>query len=441
MEAEAPKGALTYRRVLHIAAPIVLANVTVPLLGLADTAVIGRLGAAAPLGAVGVGALIVSFVFWIFGFLRMGTTGLAAQALGAGDGREAAALLVRGLLIAGAAGAAILLFHVPLFALGLAFMQATPEVERLASAYLTVRAFGAPAAIAAYAISGWLIAKERTRAVLLLQIWINGLNILLDLLFVPVLGWGVEGVAAATILAEWSGAALGLWICREAFARDIWRDRALIFRADRLWRMLAVNRDIMIRSIALQIGSAAFMSRSTALGDVGLAANHILLQFVMVASYVLDGFAFAAEALVGRAMGARSPAALRRAALLSGQWAAGLALLLAAAIALFGGTAIGMLTTAPDVAAAAAALLPWLIAAPLLGMPAFMLDGIFIGATRTRDMRSAMLVSLALYLPLLLFVAPAFGPAGLWAAFLFFYAARALALGMRYPALEAAARP
>ena len=196
----------------------------------------------------------------------------------------------------------------------------------------------------------------------------------------------------------------------------------------------------MIRSILLEIGMAVFVFRSAALGDVGLAANQVLLQFVMIASYVLDGFAFAAEALVGRAMGARAPAALRRAAILSSQWAGTLVLVVAVIFIVFGPSIIALMTTAPEIRAAAEALLPWLIAAPLIGMPAFMLDGIFLGATRARDMRNAMAVSLALYLVLIFTLAPLFGAPGLWAAFLFFFAARGVTLGLRYPALEASAR-
>ncbi|WP_340109884.1 MATE family efflux transporter [Pikeienuella sp. HZG-20] len=440
MAAEAGAGALTHRRVLRIAAPIVIANATVPLLGVVDTGVVGQLGLAAPIGAVGLGAIVISFVYWAFGFLRMGTAGLTAQALGAGDDREAVALLIRGLLIAAAAGAVIILLRAPLFALALQFAPASPDVETLTRDYLAIRAFGAPAAIAAYAVTGWLIAAERTRAVLFLQLWINGLNIALDLWFVLGLGWGVEGVAVATIIAEWSGAALGLWICRKAFHGAAWRTPALILQADRLRRMALVNGDIMIRSILLEIGMAVFVFRSAALGDVGLAANQVLLQFVMIASYVLDGFAFAAEALVGRAMGARAPAALRRAAILSSQWAGTLVLVVAVIFIVFGPSIIALMTTAPEIRAAAEALLPWLIAAPLIGMPAFMLDGIFIGATRTRDMRNAMAVSLALYLVLIFTLAPLFGAPGLWAAFLFFFAARGVTLGLRYPALEASAR-
>lgn len=424
---------------LRIALPIVFANATVPLLGVVDTGVVGQLGAAAPIGAVGLGAIIITFIYWIFGFLRMGTAGLTAQALGAGDAREATALLVRGLLIAGASGALIILLHKPLFALGFRIAPGSAEVEALAGGYLAIRAFGAPAAIAAFAITGWLIAAERTRAVLALQLWVNGLNIALDFVFVLGLDWGVQGVAAATIIAEWSGACFGLWLCRRAFAGTAWRAPALIFQADRLRRMAAVNSDIMIRSILLEIGIAVFVFRSAALGDVALAANQVLLQFILITSHALDGFAFAAEALVGRAMGARNAAALRRAAILSSQLAGLLVVALAAAFVFAGPWIIAMMTTATEVRATAESLLPWLILAPLVGMPAFMLDGVFIGATRTRDMRNAMIVSLALYLTLIFTLASVFGASGLWAALLFFFAARGVTLGLRYPALEAAA--
>lgn len=217
MTGTAPAAPLGHRRVLAIALPIVLSNATVPLLGMVDTGVVGQLGEAAPIGAVGLGAIIVSFIYWMFGFLRMGTAGLTAQAVGANDHDETVALLIRGLLIGGAAGAVIILLHQPLFMLGFMISPGSAEVEGLARDYLMIRVFGAPAAISLYAITGWLIAMERTRAVLLLQLWLNGLNILLDLWFVLGLDLGVPGVAAATIIAEWTGLAFGLWLCRAAF--------------------------------------------------------------------------------------------------------------------------------------------------------------------------------------------------------------------------------
>ena len=432
-------AAITHRRVFHIAAPIVLSNATVPILGAVDTGVVGQLGEAEPIGAVGLGAVVISFLYWAFGFLRMGTAGLTAQALGADDGPEATALLIRGLLIAGAGGLALILLQAPLFWLGFQISPASEEVEGLAKGYMAIRIWSAPAAIAVYAITGWMIAAERTGAVLVLQLWMNGLNIALDLIFVLGLDWGVEGVAAATLIAEWSGAILGLWMCRTAFAGRDWRDRALILRSDRLRRMMAVNGDILIRTLLLQIGFSAFIFRSAGEGDVTLAANQILIQFLFITAHAMDGFAFAAEALVGRALGARDRATLRRAAIVTSQWGLGTVILLALIFLAFGPAIIDVMTTAEDVRVAAYAFLVWMVLAPPLGMPSWMLDGIFIGATRTRDMRNAMVVSLAIYLVALFTLPEMFGNHGLWAAMLLFFVLRGVTLGLRYPALEAAA--
>ncbi len=290
---------LTHKRVVNIAIPIVLSNATVPILGAVDTGVVGQLGAAAPIGAVGIGAVILSVLYWFFGFLRMGTTGLTSQALGAGDGREVTALLMRALLIGGAAGALLIAAQSLLFAGAFLLSPASPEVEAMARAYMRIRIWSAPAAIALYGITGWLIAQERSRAVMALQIWMNGLNILLDLWFVLGLGRGVEGVALATFLSEWSGLALGLALCRAAFAGRGWRDRARIFERARLVHMALINRDILLRSLMLQAIFTSFLFLGAGFGDVRLAANQVLLQFLEITAYALDGFAFAAEALVG----------------------------------------------------------------------------------------------------------------------------------------------
>ncbi len=289
---------ITHRRVLNIAVPIVLSNATVPILGAVDTGVVGQMGQAAPIGAVGLGAIILTAIYWIFGFLRMGTTGLAAQALGRGDHAEVAALLSRALLIAAAAGLALIMLQQPVFWGAFRIAPASDEVETLARAYMEIRIWSAPAAIAIYGITGWLIAAERTRAVLLLQLWMNGVNILLDLWFVLGLGWGVEGVALATFIAEWSALALGLWLCRAAFRGRDWRRVALVFNRLRLLQMSSVNGDILIRSVLLQAAFVSFLFFGAGLGDVTLAANQVLLQFLSITAYALDGFAFAAEALV-----------------------------------------------------------------------------------------------------------------------------------------------
>ena len=438
-ETAAAAGPLTNRRVLRIAVPIVVSNATVPILGAVDTAVVGQMGAAAPIGAVGIGAVVLSALYWIFGFLRMGTTGLAAQARGAGDEAETDALLSRALLIALAGGLALILLQLPLFAAAFLLAPASDEVETLARGYLAIRIWSAPAAIAVYAITGWLIAAERTGAVLAVQVCMNGVNIVLDLVFVLGFGWGVEGVAVATVIAECAGAALGLWFCREVLSRPAWRDAGRIFDAPRLWRMAAVNGDILVRSLLLQAIFVSFLFLGSDLGDVPLAANQVLLQFLYITAYAMDGFAFAAEALVGRAMGARARAALRRAALMTGRWGFGTCTVLALAFALGGGALIDVMTTAPEVRAAARDYLPWMVAAPLLGALAWMLDGIFIGATRTADMRNMMIVSAAVYALAVAAFVPVWENHGLWAALMVSFAVRGLTLLWRYPALERAA--
>ncbi|MDX5383516.1 MAG: MATE family efflux transporter [Rhodobacterales bacterium] len=437
-----PGRTVTHARVLHVALPIVLSNATVPILGAVDTAVVGQIGLAAPIGAVGLGAVILTAIYWIFGFLRMGTTGLTAQAQGAGHQGEVAAMLTRALMIGGLAGLAVIALQVPVFRGAFLLAPASDEVETLARDYMQIRVFSAPAAIAIYGLTGWLIALERTRAVLGLQVWMNGVNILLDLWFVLGLGWGVEGVAWATFLAEWSGLALGLWLCRAAFAVPAWRDWARVFDRPALTRMMAVNTDILIRSLLLQGIFLSFLFLGAGQGDVVLAANQVLLQFLHITAYALDGFAFAAEALVGQALGARDRGRLRRSAVLASVWGGVSVIGMAIAFALAGSAIIAVMTTAEPVRAAAATYLPWMVAAPLLGLAPWMLDGIFIGATRTRDMRNMMAVSAAIYAVSVIVLLPLMGNHGLWLSLLISFAARGVTLGLRYPALEAgAARP
>ena len=397
------RAAVTHRRVLNIALPVVLANVTLPILGAVDTVVVGQMGAAAPIGAVGIGAIILGAFYWLFGFLRMGTVGIASQALGAGQHGEVAALLTRVLLLGGGGGVVFVILQQPLFGLAFQLSPASPEVEDLASQYMTIRILSAPAAIAMFGITGWLVAQERTRAVLVIQLWMNGLNVALDLWFVLGLGWGVEGVAIATFVAEWSGLALAIWLCRHTFITPLWRDWSQVFDRARLNLMWSVNRDILIRSL------------------------------------LLDGFAFAAEALVGQAFGARLRHQVRRAALLAGVWGGISALALALGFSLFGGAVIDIMTTAPEVRLVARDYLPYMVIAPLLAVGPFILDGIFVGATRSRDMRNMMFVSFVIYALAVLCLLPSLDNHGLWMALLVSFVARGLTLGLRYRALEQAA--
>lgn len=430
---------MTHGRVLKIAVPIVLSNATVPILGAVDTGVVGQMGLAAPIGAVGVGAVILSAIYWVFGFLRMGTTGLVAQARGAGDIGETGALLMRALMIGAGAGAVFVLLQGPLFWAALRLAPASQEVENLTRAYLGIRIWGAPATISLYAVTGWLIATERTRGVFLLQLWMNGLNIGLDLWFVLGLGWGVEGVAVATLIAEWSGVFLGLWLCKSAFSGDQWRDWARIFDRARIRRMVVVNTDIMVRSVILQLAFMTFLFLGAGFGDVTLAANQVILQFLEIMAYGLDGFAFAAESLVGVALGAKSPKQVRRAAVLTSKWGVGLAIPMALFFALAGPGLIALMATSELVRQEAYIYLPWVVASPIIGIASWMLDGVFIGATRSRDMRVAMFQSFLVYLVALVILVPVWGNHGLWLSLMILNTTRAITLARRYPALEASA--
>ncbi|PRY77945.1 MATE family efflux transporter [Marivita geojedonensis] len=435
--ASAPRP-ITDRRVLNIALPIALSNVTIPILGAVDTAVVGQMGTAAPIGAVGIGAVVLSAIYWVFGFLRMGTTGLAAQAQGEGNRAEVAAILTRVLMIGIAAGVVLILLQVPLLWAALSLSPASAEVETLARGYMEIRIWSAPAAIAILGITGWLIAQERTRAVLVLQLWMNGINVLLNLWFVLGLGWGVNGVALATFLAEWSGLAMGLYLCRAAFHVPDWRNWSRVFDRVRLLRMARVNSDILIRSLLLEAVFLSFMFLGADFGDVTLAANQVLLQFLYITAYALDGFAFSAEALVGQAAGAGSRRTLRRAVVVVSRWALGTAVVLGLGFWALGPVIVDLMAKNSEVQQAARLYLGWMAVAPVLAVASFLLDGIFTGATRTADMRNMMALSALIYGGAALALVPVFGNHGLWIALLVSFVARGATLAARYPALERA---
>ncbi|MEQ3708340.1 MAG: MATE family efflux transporter [Tateyamaria sp.] len=435
----APAAPLTHRRVLKIALPIVLSNATVPILGAVDVGVVGQMGEAAPIGAVAMGAIILTTVYWIFGFLRMGTVGLVGQAAGAGDEDEVSAWLTRALLVAGIGGLSLILLQVPLFWAAFQLSPASAEVETLARGYLTIRIWTAPAAIAVYALTGWLIAMERTGAVFWIQLGMNGVNIALNFVFVLGFGWGVEGVAIATVIAEVLGAALGLWFCRAAFVRPAWRDRARVLERAKLVRMALLNTDILLRSAMLMVIFSSFVFIGARFGDVTLAANEVLIQFMYITAHAMDGFAFAAETLIARAYGRGDGRRVRRAALITGMWGLMICVVTAAAFLLAGPWLIDVMAKDADVQQEARAYLWWMVAAPLLGCAAWMLDGIFIGAARGRDMRNMMALSFVIYWGAIFLLLPVMGNHGLWAALLISFVARGVTLGARYPALERAA--
>lgn len=421
-------------RVWRIAGPMILSNVTVPLLGAVDTAVVGRLPDPANIGAVAVGAIIFNFIFWGFGFLRMGTGGLVSQAYGAGDRNAIRDWLGRALLWAAAIAVSLLLLQWPIQEVAFRLMTASPEVERLGRVYFSVRIWGAPATLTNYVLLGWLLATQRAQATLILMILTNVINIILDFLFVMGFGWGVAGVAVATVIAEYGAAAAGLLFVASRLRRlgGHWHRGRLLDRTN-LGAMLRVNRDIFIRTICLTIAFAYFTAAGGRLGDTTLAANAILLNLQSIMAYGVDGFAYAAEVLVGAAVGARDRGALSAAVRTSTLWAAGLAAGISLVYALAGMAIIDLFTTIEQVRQAAYLYLPWIAVSPLLSVWSFQLDGIFIGATRTAELRNGMVLALVVYLLGATAFVPWLGNHGLWLAFVIWIAARALPLAIWYP--------
>ena len=427
---------ITHKRILAISIPIILSNVTIPLLGVVDTAVIGQLGKVAPIGAVGIGALIISAIYWIFGFLRMGTTGLTAQAVGKKDNQEIVALLSRTLLIGITAGLVLILINDFIFWGSFKVSPASEEVENLAYSYMKIRIYSAPAAISIFGILGWLIAQERTRMVLLLQLWMNGSNILLDFLFVIGFNWGVEGVALATVIAEVSSFFLGIFICRSAFIGSAWRSFHLVLNKAKISKMAVVNFDILIRSMFLQAAFILFMFLSSDINDEILAINQILLQFLSISAYALDGFAFSAEALIGQAFGAKSVKSLRKVSIFATFWAFLAAIVLTLCFYFGSDFLIVLMTSSEELRANAQVYVYWVIVAPILAAPAFILDGIFIGATRTKDMRNCMIISFGIYCLVVWLLYEPFGNQGLWAALMVMFIVRAVTLFFQYFSIE-----
>jgi MATE family multidrug resistance protein len=419
---------VTHRGILAIAVPMTFAYLSTPLLGLVNTAVIGRLGDAALLGGIAIGAIIFDIVFTTFNFLRSGTTGFTAQAHGADESREVQAIFWRALILALAAGLIIVAVHKPLLAASLQFIGGSDDVKDATSIYYDIRVLSTPFALANYVVLGWLIGLGRAGTGLLLQTILNGINIALSIVLVNDFGYGVAGVAWAAFVAETATAAIGVAIALRLMPNTVRPSAARLLDGGAFRRMIAVNRDIMIRSFALLFAFAFFTSRSAAGGDVVLAANQILLTFFFVGSYFLDGLATAAEQLAGRAVGARYQPAFERALWLSIVWGYAIAGAASLGLWLAGPTLIEIMTTNPSVRETALHYLPYAALTPLVGTLAFQMDGVFIGATWSSDMRNMMLLSLAVYLAAWWLLTPVFGVAGLWIALLIFLGIRGVTL-------------
>jgi len=428
------------RQVFAIAGPAMVANLTTPLIGVVSTTAIGRLDDAALLGGVAMASVIFDCLFWLFGFLRMSTLAFTAQALGAGEGREQTVILVRGFIVAGLIGAALIALQVPLSVALFDLMGGSEGVTRAAKAYFTIRIWSSPFALANYVILGWLIGKARANPALLLQIVINLVNMVATILLVLVLDAGIAGAAIAALLSEAVGFGLGVMVCRRYGDGGFTVPYAALFDRAKLMRLLAVNTDILIRTAALITVFMFFTAKGARAGDVTLAANSVLNNFLLVSAFFLDGLANAAQQLCGRTLGARDARGFADSTRLVLLWGLGFAIIVAVLFALFGPALIDFMTASEAVRRSAREFLPFVVLAPIPGVFAFGFDGIYIGATWAREMRNLMLASLAIFLGAW-WALQSFGNAGLWGALIASYVSRGGLQGARYPALYRATFP
>ena len=419
---------VTNRMVFAIAVPMTLAFLTTPILGLVDTAVVGRLGDAALIGGLAVAATLFDIVFAAFNFFRSSTTGLVAQAVGREDALEQQAIFWRALVTAAILGVIVILVSPLLIRAGVVFMNPGLAVETAARAYLDIRVLSAPVALGNYVLLGYVLGQGRSGLGLLLQTIIYGTNIVLSIWFGLGLGWGLPGVAWATVISEAVGCAAGVAIIVSGFSAgerpslDRIRDMAA------LKRLLSLNTDIMIRSLGLMFAFVWFTRLGAAFGELQLAANAILLNIFMVASYFLDGLATATEQIVGRAIGAHYRPAFLRAIRLTTLWSFVLAGLTTLFFLAVGEWVIALLTTVEEVRMMADTFLLWAALTAITGALAFEMDGVFIGATWSRDMRNMMVVVLVLFIALAHVLGNAYGNHGLWVALNVFLAGRGLCL-------------
>jgi MATE family, multidrug efflux pump len=425
-----------YRRVFFLSLPLIFSNLTEPLLSTVDTVLSGHLPGPAALGGIAMGGIFFNSVYWTFGFLRMATTGLVAQSLGAGDEDQLMHHFARALFTALLIGTLILAVQKPLISVALALLGAKSEVYRNAMVYCSIRIWSAPATLANYTILGYLLGRQHARIALLLQAAINVANLAVALTLVLRWHWGVAGIATATMAAEWIGCIVGLAIMLAGGARPAHVRWSELIDPASLRRLFALNRDILLRTLSLVAAYAWFTRTGARSGNAILAANAVLINFLWIAAYGLDGFANATEALVGEAIGARRVADFRAVLKASSVSAFTVAAALSLAYLIFGRNIIALFTNQEDIRSLAVQFLPWLIVLPLVSVWTFLLDGVFIGATRGQELRDTMLISLAGYLGLAVLLTPRFGNHGLWGAMLAFMALRAVTLAILLPAIE-----
>jgi len=430
--------ALTRRNIFSQSWPIMLANAAAPVVGLVDTFVIGRFATTTALAGIGLGAVIYGIAYWGFGFLRMSTAGLAAQSDGAQDEGNVQAHLIRAVPLGLLIGLLVFAAQIPLLAGAFQIFTGTPDVESSAATYIGARLWGLPATLASIALMGWFVGVSRSGLALKMQIILNVVNIILSPLFVIHFGWGLWGVGIASAIAEWCGLAAGLWLAFSAIKiRGGFKNEALskeaILDPSALKKLGITNSNIFIRTMCLTIGFSFFGNAAAAQGVVFLAGYHILMQFITMTALVLDAFAHTAEAVTGAAFGAKNRARFDKAVRLTTEFSAGFALLIGASIFFAGPYFITMLTQDPEVIASAVRYLPYCALAPIIGFAAWQFDGIFIGTTKTREMRNAGIAALIIYIAAHYAIVPKFGKDGIWLAFLLYYAARAVTLAFYFP--------
>ena len=434
----------TNRDVWRIAAPMILSNVSVPLLGMVDTGVVGHLDSPVYLGAVAIGATIFGFLYTGMNFLRMGTTGIAAQRYGANDYDGLRVSLGQALIVAQLIALVLLLLQGPLGRIALQLIGAEPDVEAFALQYFSIRIWSAPGTLANYALIGWFLGLQNARVPLLIFLTINITNIILDLVFVLGLGMKVDGVALASVIAEYAALLVALvFAARELRKRAGHWPLARLFRIRAYGAFFSVNANLFVRTLALMFTFFFVTAQGARLGGLVLAANAVLMNFVNLTSFALDGIAHAAEALVGKAVGQRNRASLEESVRLCLKWSAYFAAGIAAVYLVAGQFLVNVLTDLPDVRGTTMTYLPWVIVSPLIAVWSFLYDGVYVGATRAREMRDIMIVSTFIVFLPAWYLLQGFGNHGLWAAFTLFMASRGIGMhiGYRRKLLPAVDRP
>ena len=412
------------RRILRLAVPSILANITTPLLALIDTAIAGHLGSERYLAAIAVGGVMFNMLYWFFSFLRAGTSGLSAQACGAGDPSASALVLGRSLLVALTAGALMILFQEGIFKMMVWFLEAKPPVSSLASVYFHLLIWGAPAVLGNYAMAGWFLGMQNSRMMLWVSLIINVVNIVTSLTLVYLLDMGIAGIAAGTLVAQWTGFGAGfLFLKGYRMPRPKWAD---IFRWNELRRFFSVNVDVMLRTVCLIAVTLWFTRAGSVQGPLILAVNTLLMQLFLFFSYMMDGVAFAGEALVGRYVGARDMQHVHLCVKRLFVWGAAWALLFTLVYFLGGEGILDLLSDDAGVRSAAHEYFVWALTIPLAGFAAFAWDGVYIGATLTRRLLVSMTGACATFFLLYYMLVPVMHNHGLWLAFIAYLAMRGI---------------